>query len=745
MSFRSKLVQWMVLAAVIVGAVTGANLLQPEQVARAVSPLQLPQNFVDERVVTGLLAPRAFAFAPDGRLFILERGSASSNDINFASVRVFKNGLLLPARALTLNVCGDGERGLLGIALDPGFASNGYVYLYYTRQKLQGQSGETCGYNKYINNQPGARNRVSRFTTSGDTIDPASERVLIDNIATDTGIHNAGDLHFGADGYLYISVGDSGLTPSPAQYNTNLNGKILRILPTNSGPRGYFTTGNPFHSAPNAQYCNAGNNTTVPVTGPGTKPCREVFAFGLRNPFRFTIRPGTSTPFVGDVGGGAWEEVNEILPGGKNYGWPACEGACNPPDAARTNPIYAYAHPSTPPKDAAIIGGGFYTGATFPLQYQGGYFFADFAQGWIHYLTYNNANQTWSSNNFATGGAGLVGLKFGPDNVGTPGEALYYLAFTSESRVNGENELRRVRYQPAANQPPYGRASVNPTGSQSLSTVYTFSAAGSGDPDGPLPLTYQWSFGDGGNTTTTALTTTHQYALAGSKVVTLTVMDSGAPPLTSQPVTLIVFPGNDPPTASIVLTNTTAPGRAEYYAGDQWGFGAVNIADDTPPVSLAWEVVFHHREHQHPFLPTASQGLTGTFTIPAIWETDPMVWFRVYLRLTDTQGQVTTLYRDVYPHLTNLSLQTAPPGGQVQFEGTDYVTPLYVSRVTGIQLSLSAPSSQIINGENCMFVNWSPGGRQSQTFAAPLNSTTYTANYTACPYKLFLPIIRTAP
>src|SRR5262245_13608505 len=181
----------------VVAFLASAIVLRGSVSAAGVTPLTLPAGFVDESAIGGLLAPRAFAFAPDGRTFILERGRATSNDVTFASVRVFKNGTLLPARALTLNICGDGERGLLGIAVDPNFSANGYLYLYYTRQST---SGAACSYNTWTNNAPGPRNRISRFTMTGDSIDPASERILIDHIATDSGIHNAGELHFGADG-----------------------------------------------------------------------------------------------------------------------------------------------------------------------------------------------------------------------------------------------------------------------------------------------------------------------------------------------------------------------------------------------------------------------------------------------------------------------------------------------------------------------------------------------------------------
>jgi glucose/arabinose dehydrogenase len=345
--------------------------------AESAAPLQVPAGFVDELVVGGLLNPRAVAWTPDGRLLILERGSASSDDENLASVRVFKNGQLLTTRALTLSVCGNGERGLLGIALDPGFSSNGYLYLYYSRQ----DQGVGCGtQNTWINGQPGPRNRVSRFTMTGDTISPSSELVLLDNIPTDVGIHNAGDMAFGPDGYLYVATGDSGLAPSPAAQLDNLAGKILRLLPQAGG---YATDGNPYQTASGATTCGT-------IAGRAAGPCREIWAHGLRNPFRIGFQPGAGQLFVADVGGGAMEEVNLVL-SGRNYGWPTCEGRCFPANAALTDPIYQYPHDGfNGSTDAAIIGGDFATHSSYPQPYQGGYFFADFNRRWVRYLKFEN-------------------------------------------------------------------------------------------------------------------------------------------------------------------------------------------------------------------------------------------------------------------------------------------------------------------------------------------------------------------
>ncbi|HMN61251.1 MAG TPA: PQQ-dependent sugar dehydrogenase, partial [Anaerolinea sp.] len=402
-----------ILFLVLLAGLTGGPF--ERATVQGASSLTLPPGFIDETVVTGLLSPRAFVFTPDGRILIAERGSAASADINFASVRVFKNGALLPDRAVTLDVCGDGERGFLGLALDPNFAANGYVYVYYTRQ---GPSPAICTYGTYTAGQPGPRNRISRLTMVGDSIDPASEKILVDNMPSDSGIHNAGDLHFGADGYLYASVGNSNLeSPLPgstvpiSQDLTRLGGKILRILPDNAAPNGYRTDGNPFDLAANAWRCGPLANPP----GSGSGPCKEIYAYGFRNPFRFTIQPGTSTPFAGDVGGGVWEEVDQV-DGGGNYGWPVREGPCpggvvcdpatQTPVPGMTDPIYYYAHSTINANvDSAVIAGDFYTGSAYPPEYQGNLFIADYVRGFVRRLVFDAQAHTWSAlaPDFATG------------------------------------------------------------------------------------------------------------------------------------------------------------------------------------------------------------------------------------------------------------------------------------------------------------------------------------------------------
>ena len=698
---------------------------------QAVPPLNLPPGFNDEVVVDGLLAPRAFAFAPDGRLFILERGSATSNDINFASLRIFKNGALLPQRALTVNTCGDSERGLLGIALDPNFASNGYIYLYYTRQAT---SGPACAYNTYADGNPnGPRNRISRFTMSGDLAVPGSEKVLVDNIVTDIGFHNAGDLQFGLDGYLYASTGDGGI-PTLSPDTWTLNGKILRILPTAAEPRGYVTTGNPFHSTSGARYCG----TTPPESSTG--PCREVYAYGLRNPFRFSIIPsmsgipGAGQPIVADVGGGAWEEIDIVTAGG-NYGYPTREGPCSagvlctPPfqPSGFADPIYAYPHEVLNENlDSAVIGGAFYTGSTsglsYPPEYVNNYFLAEFVRGFIRRLTYDSGSGTWNAvtPEFATGGSGIIGLKTGLDGN------LYFMTFTSDSERTGQ--IHRITYTASANQPPYAQISADPI-SGPVGTAFNFSAAGSSDPDGNLPLTYHWNFGDGVTTTTTTPNVTHTYNSAGTRTVTLTVTDSGNPPATSAPATVNVYPGNNPPSGQIVLTNLTDASRVNmYYAGDTFAYSVANASDDQPlPAdAFSWEVVFHHREHTHPFLPYLPNA-SGQFSIPNTGETDPVVWYRVYLHIRDVGGLMTTVHRDILPITTNITLMTNQAGGDIVVEGATFDGPHTVTRVVGLRIGIGVPSPQSLGGVNYSFNSWSQGGGQWQTITVPAAPMTFTA------------------
>jgi glucose/arabinose dehydrogenase len=313
------------------------------------------------------------AFAPDGRLFVCQQGG---------QVRVIKNGSLLSTPFASLTVDFSGERGLLGIAFDPNFATNKYVYLYYT-----------------VSTSP-IHNRVSRFTAAGDVAAPVSEAVILElnNLSAATN-HNGGAIHFGPDGKLYIGVGENG-NGANAQTLSNLLGKMLRINGDGSIP-----SDNPFYNTA------TGNN-------------RAIWALGLRNPFTFAFQPGTTRMFINDVGQSTYEEINDGV-AGSNYGWPTTEGPTSNP--AFRSPIFFYGHGTNNMTGCAIVGGAFYNPPVpqFPPSYTGKYFFADLCSGWIRVFDPGAGAAT----DFATGIFSPVDLHVGPDG------ALYYLAQGSGGQV----------------------------------------------------------------------------------------------------------------------------------------------------------------------------------------------------------------------------------------------------------------------------------------------------------------------
>jgi glucose/arabinose dehydrogenase len=337
----------------------------------------VPAGFVQETVASGISAPTAMQFAPDGRLFVCQQNGA---------LRVIKNGQLLATPFLTVPVSSVGERGLLGVAFDPNFATNRFVYVYYTATS------------------PTIHNRVSRFTANGDVAVGGSETILLELNNLSATNHNGGALHFGNDGKLYIGVGENAVG-SNSQTLNNLLGKVLRINSDGSIP-----SDNPFFTTA------TGNN-------------RAIWALGLRNPFTFAFQRTTGRLFINDVGQNTWEEINDGIRGA-NYGWPTTEG--NTSDTRFRSPLFVYGHGTGPTTGCSINGGDFYNPATtqFPSSYVGKYFFADYCSGWIR--LFDPATRTASD--FATDLPNVVDVKTGPDG------ALYFLG------RGGGGQVGRIRY-----------------------------------------------------------------------------------------------------------------------------------------------------------------------------------------------------------------------------------------------------------------------------------------------------------
>jgi len=333
-----------------------------------------PAGFTrDESWVTGLTNATAFAQAGDGRFFVAEQGG---------NLRVVKNGVLLSAPFVTVgNIDQQGERGLLGVALDPAFATNGYVYLYHT-VVAGGVS----------------HNQVSRFTANGDVAAAASEQVLIDLPALSSASnHNGGAMHFGIDGKLYIGVGENA-APAKAQDLADPFGKLLRF---NSD--GGIPLDNPFYATQSGL-------------------ARAVWAYGLRNPFTFAVQPGTGRIHINDVGQNTWEEINLGVPGA-NYGWPGSEGPDKVSDGI-TGPLFTYKHGAASPAGSgaggfftgfAIAGGDFYPDSgPYPAGYRGQYYFAEFVSKYVGRIDLANGNAAYA---FASLTGSPVDLRVGLDGA----------------------------------------------------------------------------------------------------------------------------------------------------------------------------------------------------------------------------------------------------------------------------------------------------------------------------------------
>ena len=292
-------------------------------------------------VASGLNQPLYVTAAPGdtNRLFIVEKtGTIKILDLN--------SGQVLATPFLTVPVDIASERGLLGLAFDPDYATNGAFYVYAT---------STAG---------SPHNEVWRYHVSGNPNVAAAGRDLILDVGPSTnGNHNAGWLAFGPDGYLYIASGEVGVAAN-AQDTTNLLGKILRIDVDPVAPGYQIPADNPF-------------------VGDGGGVREEIWAYGLRNPWRASFDHATDNLFIGNVGAASFEEIN-LGQNGANYGWPNVEGVANNPSFV--DPIFAYPHGA----GASVTGGYVYRGESDGLN--GQYFFADFVQGTVSTLRFNGAN-----------------------------------------------------------------------------------------------------------------------------------------------------------------------------------------------------------------------------------------------------------------------------------------------------------------------------------------------------------------
>jgi glucose/arabinose dehydrogenase len=648
----------------VASAVLGAALAPSTRAQTLQDP-----DFVVEDLAGTYVQPTCFRFVQANEFLVCEKGGIVW-DVRSGVKRA------TPVIDLHLEILNNGDRGLMSLAVDPNFATNGYLYLLYVVDPNQdGDDSEQESFG-----------RLTRFTTSLDAsgnliADPASRVVLIgatwsDGFPSLHLSHAPGDLRFASDGSLYVSAGDgahfdltdpggfdpNGFGPGKfdasedigafrSQSTTSLAGKILRIDPAT----GYGLSDNPF------------------FTGNGADHASRIWAMGLRNPFRICLIPGTGPKdqlYVCNVGWETWESMY-LCRGGENFGWPCREGPVAQSDydnvapngecndmSIFTPPFFAYHHYMYTTQynpdfvGQCSVGVMVYGGTEYPASYTGRLFVADYASEWIRSILVINGVAA-QCDRFEWDAGHPVDLE--PDPVN--GDILY--------ASMSAGVIRRIRYT-KANHPPVAKATIAPTAGPSP-LVVTFDATASYDPE-LSPLTYDWDFGDGSAHATTTVAS-HGYASSGNYQVTLVVTD---PVGNTASVVQTVAVDNSPPAVTI-----DDPVNGSFFVvGQPVAFDAtVTDAEDDAagiPVAVQWVVDLEHDHHEHPAWATLN-GAHVTYVPPVHGEG---VYLHVTLTATDSGGLTTSQDFVLYdqnakpePHLVSVSNSTPRVGHAVVATG----------------------------------------------------------------------------
>ncbi len=714
------------------------------------TPLQ--PGFAESIVFSGLTEPTDVAFAPDGRVFVSEKSGLIKvfPELNAPSPTI--------AADLRTQVHNFWDRGLLSIVLDPQFPMRPYLYALYSADAAIGGTaprwGEPNATSDGCPTPPGPTDagcvistRLVKLTLSGSVV--TGEQTLINDWCQQFPSHSAGGLAFGPDGMLYVSGGDGAsfnytdygqegnpcgdppggtmapptaeggalrsqdyLTPSDP---TGLNGSLIRINPDT----GAAAPGNPMSTSADAN-------------------ARRIVAAGMRNPFRFTFRPGTSEIFIGDVGWGSWEEIDRLPKADDatvdNFGWPCYEGVgrtagyegaglnlCkqlyNTPGSV-TPPLFTYSHSAdvVPGENctaagSSISGLAFYQGGAYPAAYKGALFFADYSRRCTWVMFEKNGQPDPTTVTSFLNNNDPVNLKIGPEGD------LFLVDFTGS--------VRRISY-PGGNRAPTAVAVAQPKAGPLPLTV-NFDGTGSTDPDAGDVLTYAWDLdGDGQYDDSTAAKPTWTYNSAGSVTVRLRVTDKGGQSATDS---IVVGPGNDAPHAQI----DTPTAALHWAVGDPISFSGQGSdpQDGTlGPGRMSWAVVMRHCHtasdcHSHPIqsYPGVAE---GTFTAP---DHEYPSYLELRLTVTDSAGLTDTATLRLDPRTVDLTFRSEPPGLTLGAGQQSSVAPFTQTVIVGSRNSLAAPTPQTQNSSLLGFASWSDGGAATHDVIAPATATTYTATY----------------
>ncbi len=518
----------------------------------------------------------------------------------------------------------------------------------------------------------------------------------------------------GAKALAHYQAGLAGGSGGGASDPVALNGSIIRIDPAT----GAGMPTNPLASSTDAN-------------------ARRIIAYGMRNPFRYTFRPGTSEIWVGDVGWSDWEEIDRITSTTslRNFGWPCYEGVGQQPgyaslpicsslyaDSANpvTAPYFTYNHASSVLNgdgcavgSSAIAGIAFYTGTSYPAEYRNALFFADNSRDciWAMLPGSNGLPDPANIRVIASPAANPVKLEVGP------GGDIFYVDFDGGT-------IRRIT-STSTNQPPTARIVANPT-SGTAPLAVSFSGTTSSDPENTA-LTYAWDLdGNGQYNDSTSATPSRTYTTAGIVTVGLRVTDTGGASATASVQISVGTASNNPPVPVIdtPLTGTT------WAVGDQISFTghATDTEDVTEPATrLSWQLVLQHCPsncHTHQ-LQTFAGVATGSFAAP---DHDYPSWLELTLTATNSANVSASTTLRLDPKTVVLSFRSVPSGLSVTVTGVSHTTPYDHTAIKGGVVSVTAPTPQSLAGTNYTFSNWSDAGAASHQVSAAA-AATFTATY----------------
>lgn len=648
-----------ILLLVALVATTGVVWASP-----ALAAPSLPAGFVVRDLPSGqreLLSD--FDFAPDGSYFT----AGKNGRVAWVSA-TGKASTLAELAVVTTQ-----DLGLTGIAVASDYASSRQIY---TARTL------TVG-NRWTM-------RVSAWTVAGSPV-PSSltdERVIWD-LPAGSDVHATTGLVAAADGTLWVTIGDSAdfrrVDPLAlrALDRTQGYGKLLHVLPDGRG-----VPTNPFYDP----------------AAPASWQSR-VYASGFRSPFRVSLDPTSGAPVLGDVGWNTWEEIDLIRPGA-SYGWPCWEGRTRTPGYAdlaacqgvgNADPLWTYVHG---PLGTSVTGGIVYTGATYPPQYQGAYFFGDYASQRLYTLRYDAQGQlTRAPEVDGFGVQNGLPVKFG---AAANGDVVY--------ADIGEATLKRLVYVPG-NRPPSAKASI--TGDPATRTV-SFDGSGSGDLDGE-DITYAWDFGDG--STGAGMRVSHVYAAPGTapRTARLTVTD---PQGASGSTSFTVVPANNVP---VITLTAPAPDRL-FAVGDVVQATATATDREDGPLPVTWSVVLVHCSggycHQHP-----GESFVGSDFSRAFDDHGDATQLQITATAIDRFGVATQRSFVAQPRLRTLTVAATTPSA-ITVNG---VARASAELTVGARVSVIAPT--VATDNVATFDRWNDGAQRDRELTMPDGDLDLDATY----------------